>query len=450
MSGAGGLAMLNGNSGATDFEAIFTDRRARLPGADLGWLTELRESGINQFRRHGLPTPRMEAWKYTNLRALQKVTFAAPPAVSTQRPVGFDRAPSLLPSGEHVRRLVLTEGRFNPELSSIGDLPPGVTLEPLAQAIRRDPGGLQSYLGRIAHPVGQPMLALNTALMEDGAVLRVGRGAVLSEPVEVLHLGGLSDQAVAYHPRLLVLLEADSRAVLVEHFLGLGEQAYFANAATEIRVAEGARLDHIKVQGEGAEATHLASCHVWLDRQATFISFSLALGAQLSRNEVHVRLEGEGARCRVNGAYLMRGKQHCDNTTLIEHLKPDTSCREVFKGVLDDQSRGVFQGRIVVHRGADKTDGHQLCKTLLLSDRAEIDVKPELEIYADDVKCSHGATVGDIDEQALFYLRSRGIPEARARSLLIQAFLDEALDEVGIPALHEALLSRVAAWLGTG
>ena len=442
--------MLNGNSGATDFEAVFTDRRASLPGADLAWLTELRESGINQFRRQGLPTPRTEAWKYTNLRPLQKVAFAAAPDAAAARPAGLDKAPSLLPSGEHVRRLVLTEGRFDPALSSIGDLPPGVTLEPLAQAIRRDPGGLQSYLGRIAHPVGQPMLALNTALMEDGVVLRVGRGAVLSEPVEVLHLGGLSDRAVAYHPRLLVLLEADSRAVLVENFVGLGDASYFANAVTEIRVAEGARLDHIKVQAEGAAATHLASCHVWLDRQATFIGFSLALGAQLSRNEVHVRLEGEGARCRVNGAYLMRGKQHCDNTTLIEHLKPETSCREVFKGVLDDQSRGVFQGRIMVHRGADKTDGHQLSKALLLSDRAEIDAKPELEIYADDVKCSHGATAGDIDEQALFYLRARGIPEARARSLLIQAFLDEALDEVGIPALHEALLSRVAAWLGTG
>jgi Fe-S cluster assembly protein SufD len=405
--------MLNGNSGATDFEAVFTDRRASLPGADLAWLSELRESGINQFRRHGLPTPRTEAWKYTNLRPLQKVAFAPSHEVSAPTVVGLDRVPSLLPSGEHVRRLVLTEGRFNPELSSIGDLPPGVSLEPLAQAIRRDPGGLQSYLGRIAHPVGQPMLALNTALMEDGVVLRVGRGAVLSEPVEVLHLGGLSDHAVAYHPRLLVLLEADSRAVLVEHFVGLSEQAYFANAATEIRVAEGARLDHIKVQAEGTAATHLASCHVWLDRQATFIGFSLSLGAQLSRNEVHVRLEGEGARCRV-------------------------------------QSRGVFQGRIMVHRGADKTDGHQLSKALLLSDRAEIDAKPELEIYADDVKCSHGATAGDIDEQALFYLRARGIPEARARSLLIQAFLDEALDEVGIPALHEALLSRVAAWLGTG
>jgi Fe-S cluster assembly protein SufD len=447
MSEAGRLEMLNGNAGATDFNAVFADRRARLPGADLGWLTELRESGINQFRRHGLPTPSNEAWKYTNLRPLGKVAFEAASPVAT--PIGRDRVPSLLPTDGHARRLVLTEGRFSPDLSNIGALPTGVSLEPLAQAIRRDPGGLQSYLGRIGHPVGQPMLALNTALMEDGVVLRVGRGAVLSEPVEVVHLGGLSDRAVAYHPRLLVLLEADSRAVLVEHFAGLSDQTYFANAATEIRVAEGARLDYVKVQDEGAAATHLASCHVWLDRQATFISFSLALGARLSRNEIHVRLEGEGARCRVNGAYLMRDSQHCDNTTLIEHLKPDTSCREVFKGILDDRSRGVFQGRIMVHRGADKTDGHQLSKALLLSDRAEIDIKPELEIYADDVKCSHGATSGDIDEEALFYLRARGIPEARARSLLIQAFLDEALDEVGIPALHEALLSRVSAWLGT-
>ena len=436
--------MLNGNPGATDFGALFADRRGALPGADLDWLSELRESGISQFRRHGLPTAKREDWKYTSLRHLDKVAFD-PPA-----PAGYggDGLPSLLPLDGPARRLVLTEGRFDPALSSIGELPPGVSLEPLAQAIRRDPGGLQSYLGRIAHPVGQPMLALNTALMEDGVVLRVGRGAVLSEPVEVLHLAGRNSAAVACHPRLLVLLEADSRAVLVEHFAGLGQGTYFTNAATEIRLAEGARLDHLKVQAEGPEATHLATTHVWLDRQATFVAFALAQGARLSRNEVRIRLEGEGARCRLNGAYLMRGSQHCDNTTVIEHLKPETSCREVFKGVLDDRSRGVFQGRIVVHRGADKTDGHQLSKALLLSDRAEIDAKPELEIYADDVKCSHGATAGDIDEEALFYLRARGIPEARARALLVQAFLDEALDEVGIPALHEALLSRVSDWLG--
>ena len=432
---------------ATDYADLYAARRDGLPGRGLDWLSELRDSGMNQFRRRGLPTPRIESWKYTNLRALQKVAFDTPTA--PPGPVDIGAVPSLLPRDGAAHRLVFVEGRFSAEHSRIGELPAGVSLEPLAQAIRRDPGGLQGYLGRIAHPVGQPMLALNTALMEDGLVLRVGHGAVLSEPIEAVFLGGLSAPAVAFHPRLLIMLEADSRAVLIEHHAGLGEQPYFANVASEIRLAEGARLDHLKVQAEGPEAYHLATSHVWLDRQATYLSFVLAGGALLSRNEAHVRLEGEGARCRLNGAYLMRGTQHCDNTTLIEHLKPETSCREVFKGVLDDRARGVFQGRIVVHRGAQRTNGHQLCKALLLSDKAEINAKPELEIYADDVKCSHGATAGDIDREALFYMRARGIPEARARRLLIQAFLGEALDEVGIPALHEALRSRLSEWLGT-
>ena len=436
------LSTRNGSGGGTDFAALYSGMKEALPGRGIDWLAELRESGINQFRRHGLPSHRTEAWKYTNLRPLRQLDFTAPDR--TLRPAG--PLPSLLPEEGAVHRLVFDAGRFDAGRSRIGDLPPGVSLEPLAAAIRRDPGGLQGYLGHIAHPVGQPLLALNTALMEDGLVLRVGRGAVLSEPIEALFLG--SGQTVAYHPRLLVMLEPESRAVLIEHHVGEAGETYFANAASEIRVAEGARLDHLKVQAEGADAYHLATSHVWLDRQATYVSFALAVGAALSRNEVHVRLEGEGARCRLNGAYLMRDRQHCDNTTLIEHLKPETSCREIFKGVLDDHARAVFQGRIVVHRGAQKTDGHQLSKALLLSDKAEIDAKPELEIYADDVKCSHGATAGDLDEQALFYLRSRGLPEARARSLLVQAFLGEALDEIGLPALHEALLSKVADWLG--
>ncbi len=437
----------SGTTATTDFPALYAGRRATLPGANLAWLTELRESGMNQFRRHGLPSPRLEAWKYTNLRALRSIAFRPP--VASEPALALGEAPSLLPRDGAVRRLVFVEGRFSAALSRIGELPPGVSIEPLAKAIRRDPGGLQGYLGRIAHPVGQPLLALNTALMEDGFVLRVGRGAVLSEPVEVVFVGGLSGEATVFHPRLLMMMEADSRAVVIEYHVGLGDGTYFTNPASEIRLAEGARLDHLKVQEEGPEAYHLATNHVWLDRQATYVSFALALGARLSRNEANVRLEGEGARCRVNGAYLMRGTQHCDNTTVIEHLKPDTSCREVFKGVLDDRARAVFQGRIIVHRGAQKTDGHQLSKTLLLSDRAEIDCKPELEIYADDVKCSHGATSGEIDQEALFYLRTRGIPEEPARSLLIQAFLGEALEEIGLPAVHEALSARVAGWLGT-
>jgi len=204
-------------------------------------------------------------------------------------------------------------------------------------------------------------------------------------------------------------------------------------------VGRGATLRHYRVQAESRDATHVTTTHVRVGRDATYENFTLAISGRLSRNEISVRLEGEGGRCSLNGAYLMRGSEHCDNTTLIEHLVPRTACREVFKGVLDDESRAVFQGRIVVHKDAQNTDGHQLCKALLLSTGAEIDAKPELEIYADDVKCSHGATTGQLDETALFYLRSRGVPEALARNLLVQSFLGEALDQITSDEVRAAL-----------
>ena len=252
---------------------------------------------------------------------------------------------------------------------------------------------------------------------------------------------------MAYFPRNLIVLEKGAEATVVKHHVALGVGAYFANAVTEIDIGPGARLHHYEVQAEALEATHLSTVHARIARDATYDSFNLSIGGRLSRNEVSVRLEGEGAHCGLNGAFLMRGSEHCDNTTVIDHLVPHTTCREVFKGVLDDESRAVFQGRIVVHEDAQHTDGHQLCKTLLLSTGAEIDAKPELEIYADDVKCSHGATTGQMDETALFYLRSRGVPEALARNLLVQSFLGEAFEEIQSEEIRQAFTDQAVHWL---
>ncbi len=433
------------NRTAQPFIEDFAALRGRLPGAAAGWLERLRADAMVRFEALGLPTPRVESWKYTNLRPLEKVAF------QTARPeagqVSIDKAPSLLPAGTSCHRLVFVNGIFREDLSGSGRLPEGVEVTNLAGVMARDPDSLEAHLGRIAAPDRQAMLLLNTAMMADGFVLRVGRGVVLHEPIEIVCLGGGSDAAPAYHPRNLIVLEDGAQATVIEHHDGLGPEAYFANGATEISIADRALLRHYKVQAEGPLGFHLATSHVVLARDSSYDSFTLSTGARLSRNEISVRLAGEGAECHLNGAYLMRGEQHFDATTSIEHLVPRTTCREIFKGVIDDKARAVFQGRIVVHRSAQKANGHQLSKALLLSDQAEIDTKPELEIYADDVLCSHGATAGDLDHDALFYLRSRGIPEAEARSMLIEAFLGDAIKAIAAEGLCPALMTSIGHWL---
>ncbi len=428
------------------FMEHFAALKADLPGRARPWLSDLREAGMRAFGSHGLPTTRSESWKYTNLRPLEKIAFRA----AGRNTVSIDRLPSLLPAGAAEHRLVFVNGSYRSDLSSLGTLPDGVELVSLAMLLEHDPDRLAPYLEPNGHGPEQSLLALNTAMMSDGVLLSVPRGVTVRGPIELIFIGAALDQPLAYHPRNLILMGPDSQAVVVEHHVTLGDgPATLANTTTQVRLAEGALLHHYKMQAEGTEAFHLATAEVELDRDAHYDAFGMSLGARLSRNEVSVRLNGEGATCHLNGAYMMRGRQHCDNTTVIEHLVPKTSCKEVFKGVLDDKARAVFQGRIVVHPDAQHSDGHQLSKVMLLSDQAEIDAKPELEIYADDVKCSHGATAGDLDHDALFYLRSRGLPEARARSLLIEAFLTEAVEAIAAEDLCPAFLASIADWLKT-
>ncbi|MFQ5764817.1 MAG: Fe-S cluster assembly protein SufD [Rhodospirillales bacterium] len=437
--------MASSSTSPQPFVEAFDPGRAGLPGAGLGWLRALREDGIERFNTLGLPTPKLEAWKYTRLKPLEDTRYQ--PVADDGETTPVDLVPSVLPNSKGHPRLVFVNGRLRPELGITGHLPDGVRVECLSDALGGDADWTQEHLGRICGADNQPLFALNTAMMDSGFVLRVEPGVVVEQPIEVVFIGGLTDQPVAYFPRNLMVLGEGAQATVVKHHAGLGVGAYFANAVTEIDVGPGASLRHYEVQAEAREATHLRTVHARVDRDATYDSFTLSIGGRLSRNEDSVRLEGEGAHCGLNGAYLMRGSEHCDNTTVIEHLVPHTTCREVFKGVLDDESRAVFQGRIIVHKDAQKTDGHQLCKTLLLSTGAEIDAKPELEIYADDVKCSHGATTGQMDETALFYLRSRGVPEALARNLLVQSFLGEALDEIASEEVRQAFTDTVIHWL---
>lgn len=417
--------------------------KAGLPGAAMPWLCDLREAGIERFASLGLPGPRAESWKYTNLNPLRKVNFT-PTAGGA---VSIDELPSLFPHGGSGHRLVFVEGRFRAEHSTLGALPEGVRIGSLAEALERDPEGIAAHLGRIGTAEDQAMLALNTAMMGDGLLLHIARGVTIDLPIEVVFVGAGGPTPLSYHPRNLIVLEPNSRATIVEHHAGLGAGVYFANTGTEIQIGEGAALHHYKVQEESPLAFHVATTQAHLERDAVYDSFTLTTGARLSRNEISVRLAGTGADCHLNGAYLLRGGQHGDTTTVIDHLAERTTCHEVFKGVVDDSARAVFQGRIVVHPGAQKANGHQLSKALLLSDRAEVDTKPELEIYADDVKCSHGATTGDLDHDALFYLRSRGIPEETARHMLIEAFLADTINQIAAEGLCPALMASVGHWL---
>ncbi len=434
-------------------EPTLTDRlvaqygalKPTLPGAKAGWLERLREGALERFAASGLPTPKVEAWKYTNLNALAKLALV--PAAQARNGIAAEALPWLLPHAAKPQRLAFVNGRLRPDLSALGTLPEGVTLAGLAAVLERGPDALEGRLGRPGAIEQQPLVALNTAFLADGFVLRLGRDTALDRPVELLFIGMPGAEPVAYHPRGLVLAEAGSRATILEQHVGIGAGAYFANGVIEIELEDGASLEHYKLERESAQAFHIATTGVRLGRGARYESFVLAEGGRLARNEINVTLDGPGASCRLNGAYMGRARQHIDNTTMIDHAKPETTSRELYKGVLDNYARGVFQGRILVRPDAQKADGQQTSRTLLLSEGAEIDTKPQLEIYADDVKCSHGAAAGALDEDALFYLRSRGIPQDEARQLLVAAFVQDVVGEIASEPVREIFRRAAAGWV---
>jgi Fe-S cluster assembly protein SufD len=424
--------------------STFDEVSPRLPGADLAWLDALRSQGIETFRANGLPNRKVEAWRYTNLSALEKHGFA--PLAEAAELDSVPEGKALAIDGDC--RLVFVNGCLRPDLSDLDRLPEGVEALSLADSLREDDGDLEQLMAAASKGSDGVVAALNDAFMEDGLVLRIAPGADVKTTIHMISIGVPVDgQAVAFYPRNLVVAGKGSRATLVESHIGASEGAYFSNSVTDIEIDTGAVLTHAKLQDEGAKAFHVALGRVRICDDAAYDAFVLHRGAELARHEVHARIDGTRAECRLNGAYLGAGRQHIDNTTVIDHKAPGSSSREVFKGALDGRARGVFQGRIVVHRDAQQTDGHQLNKTLLLDRDAEMDSKPELEIYADDVKCSHGATVGELDDTALFYLRTRGIDEAAARDMLVSAFLNEAVEELRDPDLAEAFRARIAGWV---
>jgi Fe-S cluster assembly protein SufD len=330
-------------------------------------------------------------------------------------------------------------GRFSSTLSSLQELPPGMRVLRLSSAVLEEPTLLERYLTRYAAFEDHALTALNTAFLHDGVVLHVAAGSAGTRPLHVLYVSDTAAGGGVTHPRTLLVIEPNANVSVIEQYVGEATDAYFTNAVTEVSVADGATLNHYKLQREAPAAFHVGTIEVRQGRDSHYNSFAFATGAALSRNNIYTLLGGEGCGSTLNGLYMLDGSQHSDHQTRIEHAQPNCFSREIYKGILDDSSHGVFNGKVYVHPVAQKTDGKQTNNTLLLSERAQIDTKPQLEIFADDVKCTHGATIGRIDESALFYMKSRGISHEIARKLLTYAFAAEVLETIELEALRDGL-----------
>jgi Fe-S cluster assembly protein SufD len=419
----------------------FAQAQARLPGGQV--IADQRAAAFDLFVRDGLPNRRVEDWKYTDLRALMREArpLAEPPDAAAKATA---KAAGRWLGDIECRRLVFVDGAFVAELSDIAGLEAGLRIGSLAEALDNSDAVLSTHLGKLAAP-DNAAVALNTALMGDGAVIRVGANSTIERPLHLLFVA--SGKPNADFVRSLVIVERGARVMLIESYEGAADVDYQVNAALELFVADEAHVDHVKIVGDGSAALHVSTLAVAIGAKARFNAFNFVTGGALVRNQLFVNFDGEHTVANIRGATLIKGRQHADTTLVAQHDAPGCQSREVFKSVVDDEAHGVFQGRIIVRPGAQQTDAKMMTRALLLSERAEADNKPELEIFADDVQCGHGATAGALDDELKFYLMARGIPAAEAEALLIQAFLGEAVEGIEHAGLREALMEDVAAWL---
>lgn len=389
-----------------------------------------------QFESKGFPTMKDEDWHFTSVAPIAERTFGvAHPGV----PVSADVLKRFA-HGQDWHTFVFVNGWLE---SSADSLPSGVTVGGLADAIENSAELVERHLGKLATAESGAFTALNAARATDGAVIRIAADTVVDKPIHLLFISDSGAEGAAVHTRNLVFAERHSQCTLIESYVSVGGDSYFTNAVTEVYVADGARLGHYKLQTESRNAFHVGTVQVHQSRDSRYESFSFATGAKLSRTNVYTTLAGHAAEAVLNGLYMVDGSQHVDHQTRIEHVAPNCPSHELYKGILDGNSHGVFNGKVYVHPEAQKTDGKQTNNNLLLSDAARVDTKPQLEIFADDVKCTHGATVGRLDDTALFYMRSRGIGPAQAKRLLTYAFAADVLEKIELEPLREALEAQV-------
>jgi Fe-S cluster assembly protein SufD len=412
------------------------------------WITAVREAAMESFSRLGFPGTQDEEWRFTNIAPLTRIPFDLPTTQPDAQSIsgtlsehGFDW-PGI--------RLVFINGIFNSSLSSLADLPRGVKATGFASAVESDFSLLEQHLARYVDVTKEAFCALNTAFLSDGALIYIPEGIALERPIHLMFLSAPGRKPSVSHPRTLVVAGANSQLQIVESYLGLGSETYFTNAVTEVVAGENAFVDHYRLQRENLDSFHISTVQVQVNRNANVSTQSISMGGALVRNHVNAVLNGTGGEATLNGFYLANGKQHVDNHTSIDHAKPHCSSHELYKGILDGQSRGVFNGRIIVRPDAQKTDSKQTNKNLILSEEALVNTNPQLEIYADDVKCTHGATIGQLDSDAIFYMRSRGIDLDSARHLLTYAFAGDSLSRVKIEPLRRELERILFARLAEG
>ena len=407
-------------------------------GAGPRWLRELREQAIARFAELDFPTTRQEDWRFTSVAPLAETTFALGSGATGPAVAAAALAPYWI-AGPEALRLVFVNGAFAPALSGAGEPLAGARVESLRAALARDPAQVEQHLAHHAAYEASPFAALNTAFLSDGALIHVAPGVALPRPIEVLFVATAGSEPTVSHPRVLVVLERGARATVLESYVALADGVYWTNAVTELALADGARLEHYRVQRESRGAYQVATTHATQGRDSALRFHPLALGAALARHDIRAVLAGAGGALVLNGFYLLHGRQHADHHTVIDHAQPSCASHEYFNGLVGDQAHGVFNGRIIVRPGAQRTDSKQTNNNLLLSTEARADSQPQLEIYADDVKCTHGSTVGPLDEGALYYLRSRGLGAEAAAGMLTYGFAAEILGRMEDPGVRGAL-----------
>jgi Fe-S cluster assembly protein SufD len=434
---------------ASRYAAEYQTIASALPGQTLSWLQALRRDALEKFSEHGFPSPREEEWRYTNVSGIEKKLFT-PSLVLIAGDVDSEwlQAHKI----EDAWVVVLVNGQYSAELSVLDGLPEAVSVMSMAEALVKQPGAVEKYLGLAANQAEHSFIAFNTAWFTDGLFVHVPAKTVLDRPIQLLHIVTSIDAMAT--TRNIIIADEMSEAKVIETFIAKDDvyaaslsetsstNSYLTAAVTEVFVGQNADLTLYKMQSESEKAYHFSGCYIKQARDARFTHHNFAFGGLLARSDIHVDLD-HASECELNGLYLGAKRQHIDNHTRINHLKPYAISREIYKGVLDDRARGVFQGRVIVAVDAQKTDSQMNNRNLLLSDDAEADTKPQLEIYADDVKCGHGVTVGQLDEKSIFYLQSRCVDEETARNMLTFAFANEMVDKIKIKSLHDKVLEQV-------
>ncbi len=415
----------------------FETFESKLNGESQSFLHDIRKDAVNKLSELDFPTKKNEEWKYTNISPILKHNFI--PSVNAEKvKVNTENVRKNIFHGFECCLMVFVNGMYSEELSIIQSDNSGMIVDSLRNVLRNSPELIKDHIGKFSK-VDNGFNALNTAYAYDGAVIIVPKGKDVEHPIQILYLNGNEKENVISLPRNLIVAGENSRIRIIENYRGYCDNPYFTNAVTEIFVDEGAVVDFHKVQVESDNAYHIEKTEVHQRKNSVFNHYSFSFGGSIVRNDINSTLDDEGIECHYYGLYLAHGNQLIDNHTFVDHAKPNCMSNEIYKGILDDESKGVFNGKIMVRRDAQKTNAFQSNKTVLLSDKATIDTKPQLEIFADDVKCSHGATVGHLDDAAYFYVRSRGIPDELAKSMLIRAFANDVVDVVKIDILKEQL-----------